>query len=196
MADLGPSRVGQDQKEAPPKAGQGIMLGALSGQPLGIGGDVGGRPARLSPYLAVSVPWFKPPQASHKTQTRSCCSVRLGDRVGRGRGARGSNDPSGAPGFSGSQGRGTTLASALANGWPRASGSMSTSKATAGPSSPMPASLASKALCQSARTPPTVRAARWLKMKNSDAPAVKMKNSDAPAVKREAEEEWGKQKWR
>jgi hypothetical protein len=25
-------------KEAPPKAGQGIMLGALSGQPLGIGG--------------------------------------------------------------------------------------------------------------------------------------------------------------
>jgi ATP-dependent DNA ligase len=24
----------------------------------------------------------------------------------------------------------------------------------------------------------------------------KMKNSDAPAVKREAEEEWGKKKWR
>ena len=25
---------------------------------------------------------------------------------------------------------------------------------------------------------------------------LKMKNSDAPAVKREAEEEWGKKKWR
>jgi len=25
---------------------------------------------------------------------------------------------------------------------------------------------------------------------------LKMKNSDAPAVKREAEEDWGKQKWR
>jgi len=25
---------------------------------------------------------------------------------------------------------------------------------------------------------------------------LKMKNADAPAVKREAEEDWGKQKWR
>ena len=62
---------------------------------------------------------------------------------------------------------------------------MSIPRATARPSSPMPASLASKALSRSARTPPTVPAARLID-------SIKMKNSDAPAVKREEEEEWGR----
>jgi hypothetical protein len=48
--------------------------------------------------------------------------------------------------------------------------------------SAMPASSALKALCQSARIPPTAPAAR---------PIGSMKNAAAPAVKREEEEEWG-----
>ena len=62
----------------------------------------------------------------------------------------------------------------LASTWPRlalVSGSTSMSKATARPSSPMPARWGSKASCRSGRTRPTVRDARQIgsKMKNRDA---------------------------
>ena len=85
MADLGPSRAGQDQKRSPAESGARHHARRFVRTTLGDRGDVGGRPARLSPYLVVSVPSFKPPQASHKTQTRSCCSVRLGIGKGKGR---------------------------------------------------------------------------------------------------------------
>src|SRR6266542_3173899 len=67
-----------------------------------------------------------------------------------------------------------------------ASGSTSTWKATARPCFGTPASWASKAFV-SKRRDSAYRSGRspdWLKMKNSD----------APAVKREEEEEWGKTK--
>ena len=119
MADLGPSRAGQDQKRSPAESGARHHARRFVRTTLGDRGDVGGRPARLTPHLVVSVPWFKPPQASHKTQTRSCCSLCLG--IGwEGEGARGGPTTLRAPlVFRGRRGRGTTLASALANGWPR-----------------------------------------------------------------------------
>jgi bifunctional non-homologous end joining protein LigD len=80
--------------------------------------------------------------------------------------------------------RKATLASILAKARPGISGSTSISKATARPSSPMPARWGSKASCRSGRTRLTARGRSpdWLKMKD---PAC-------AAAKREAAEDWGK----
>jgi hypothetical protein len=88
------------------------MLGALYGQPWGDRRGRSGPSCRLNPYLVGQCPGSIPAAANAPGQPQStdmlCCSVHLGDRVGRGRGARRSKGPSGALGNFGA-GRGAAL---------------------------------------------------------------------------------------